>query len=623
MGVIFGLELTRVFNKRNSAILLLMLVLLLYFVNQGVLEYKNISSEKKVFLNFENSKLEGYFSWDQYGAWGFGIFYEPSPLLIFFNNSCSFSNIETNVDTTEIINISTPATGKNLFIKGNSKDFSSLIFILGSLFMLFMGFSNFYSDKMIQRIYGVKNIFKSIFSRIVILDIIFLVICFICLLFGFIRGVTFSYEQALLFFSYCLYLVALLDLFYFAGLLVSAIFKSNRIVVVLVVWILFVFVVPEISKIYLIKQAAQIASREKLNTKKIGVMMGFEKGVRQKLIEKLKKENIGKDEIRDFYKQNVLQFMNDGYILNKNMEAEFTTQVNDLVKDYEKRSILTPITYYNFLAGEMSSKGYHAYLDYVSYITEIRDQFIKFYINNRYNKFGKEIESFIKGEENIYKPESRLPRNFYFGLVLSIAYSLVLFIIFFLVMWRRFRCVPILSEVPKPTYTKGLSHFLLCRDTEYRDNVFRYLVKDDNIVGLDLVTPGDINLGSHPRKSIKMLSLIRGGNEPLALESLQRMGVEEAVLNKAHPSPELLKKIYSAVVFSSGDVIVINDFLRGESKEFEENFFEMLEAYKEQKSIIYLSTGMLSYSRNPEERFTKIESHLGYIEFDFEGASVR
>ena len=120
----------------------------LYFALSGVYEYRSSLKERENFVNFEKLRFKKYYTYDIYGVLGHQILHQYSPLSIFFDSSSFLKPIEASLDVTEIIKIATSKKGKSLFGEdGFFKGFSGLIFILGSLFTLFLGLNNFKTAK--------------------------------------------------------------------------------------------------------------------------------------------------------------------------------------------------------------------------------------------------------------------------------------------------------------------------------------------------------------------------------------------------------------------------------------------------------------------------------------------
>lgn len=134
-------ERRRLFGEKKNLIFLGFISLLsVYFVWSGLNEYRQFQAERKIFIKFEKEKISQIVTYAQYGSFGFRLLYEPSPLNLFFINSSVLQDVESNIDSLEAIKVESSFKGKKLFLKrGYFKDFAGILFIFGSLFMLYLG----------------------------------------------------------------------------------------------------------------------------------------------------------------------------------------------------------------------------------------------------------------------------------------------------------------------------------------------------------------------------------------------------------------------------------------------------------------------------------------------------
>jgi len=173
------MELKRLLTKKMVGILLFLLMLMAYFVQIGIDQYKSTVDNKEIFLDFEAKKVEQYINYNQYGTYGFRIFFMPSPLSVFFSNSSSISELTSIVDAGERLNIYNSFKGKALFSEklGGFKDFSGIMLLLGSLMFLYCGYEALI-HKDYLRFTGNLVGFRRLFLSIIISRFFFLVIFF-------------------------------------------------------------------------------------------------------------------------------------------------------------------------------------------------------------------------------------------------------------------------------------------------------------------------------------------------------------------------------------------------------------------------------------------------------------
>jgi hypothetical protein len=137
-------------------------------------------------------------------------------------------------------------------------------------------------------------------------------------------------------------------------------------------------------------------------------------------------------------KKFAIQFINSSYLVNTGLETKYLREVERVIAGHERQSVLFPTTYYQFVTGEVSGKGYYGYLDFMNYIMELRNRFIQFYLSRRYEEPEPPVESFVKNDDNIFRSRSRLPGSFRFGILATALYGVALFILAF---WRLRRLV--------------------------------------------------------------------------------------------------------------------------------------------------------------------------------------
>ncbi len=116
-------------------------------------------------------------------------------------------------------------------------------------------------------------------------------------------------------------------------------------------------------------------------------------------------------------KKFAVQFINSSYLVNTGLETKYLRDVERVIAGHERQSVLFPTTFYHFLTGEASGKGYYGYLDFMDYIMKLRNRFVQYYLKKRYESNDTVVESFVKNDENIFRARSRLPKTFWLGLL--------------------------------------------------------------------------------------------------------------------------------------------------------------------------------------------------------------
>jgi hypothetical protein len=322
-----------------------------------------------------------------------------------------------------------------LFAKrGYFQDVAGIPFIFGSLFMLYLGNLALVSLEhvrfMLGRLSLKKHYFLTTAARLFWLNLFFAVLGAGMYLFARLAGVNFSQSEMRLFLLYLLFLLALLDFFYLLGQLTAVLVRFRKIFFLwlFLIWFACVFFLPEINRISVFNKSTALESAEKVNLEKFRTLMAMEQKFRDFL-----KENpgISLDQIREMQKKFAVNFLKNSYLLNMGRETKYLHEVGKIVHSHERQSVVFPSTFYYFLIGEISSKGYYGYLDFMDYIMKLRNRFIEFYLQKRYESRDEKVESFVKGGENIFLARSQMPETFWLGLLITVCYGAAFFVLGF------------------------------------------------------------------------------------------------------------------------------------------------------------------------------------------------
>ena len=306
---IFKLEFFRIFNNKNSIIYLLMLfVVAMCFVNSGVSDYKDFLSGESDFKKYEQDKISRFRTYSQYAGYGFRVLFEPSPLSIFFEKDKLRQFLESNVDVSENSRVIMHVKGKALTVDRKQMDFAGILFFFGSLYMLYWGAANFKRDKFLKYIVLKENFLKSIYSRLVLLNLLFGIFFAMGYFLVLARGISFSALERSVFVYYSLFTLLFLTFFYMLGLLASVLFRERTVMISLLIWGILIIMLPEVG-------------RTVLNSKA--------------------------DEIPDFESENVwkplaIQYLKEGYKVNRKIEAAFNAGVLKTIHSVNRHSILLP-----------------------------------------------------------------------------------------------------------------------------------------------------------------------------------------------------------------------------------------------------------------------------------------
>ncbi|UCH92731.1 MAG: ABC transporter permease [Candidatus Aminicenantes bacterium] len=617
------LECRRIFgDKRNIIFFVIFIAIGIFFVYSGGVAYKNFLKEKEFFITHETNKVSLYVTYSHYGDYGFRVLCEASPLSIFFYNSVVFENLYSNIDMTEILDVNRSYKGRNLLLKkGFFKDLAGIFFLFGSLFMVYMGMTSYKSEKYFFR-------FGNIIIRLGILNMLFMLVLFILYHFPKIFHFHFSVHQGKIFFYFALYILLFLDFFYGAGLFIRVLSRKKQAttIYVFIFWFLSIAIIPEAMNIFLQKKSHLLPANEEHNITKLEEVMNFERKVQKAIagVNSLKRRN-------EICQEMAKDFLDTGYIKNSEIEKAINRHIQKVVREYEKALLIYPTSFYNYLSGEISAKGYHGYLGLVKYTLTLRHHFIKYYLKKRYESKDKTIVSFIKNDENIYYTTSYLPQSFPIASGLTFLYTIIIFTVSYVVLKRRIGRMP---KIEKPMYQfrKGNTYFVLCKNNRYRDNLFRCYQADANTVGIDNVKAEEVDPGVGLAQILTYFCKFSGVDEKKAMENLRLLGVED-IKAKTRRSrkqkeeeeipDEVILKIYCAVTTAgTHEIVVVKDFLKGKSREMERLFLNLITRLNAAaKIVVYLSSEIFLTSL-PFEGNIKIENYKSF-KIDPQAVSLR
>ncbi len=590
-------ESSRIFSRRNIMIFIFLLLISLYFVFLGIYDYKKVQENKKDFKILERQKIERFVNYGQYAAVGFRIMFQPSPLAVFFRNGYISKDLKTNIDATEIINIYDLKKGENIFSNtGNVNDFGGIIYLFASLWMLYLGFDTFRGRENFE-FFGRGYLFKTICSRLVLMDIMLAVLMGIPLGVALLMGIPFSGSDLNTFLHFCIFSLLFLDLLFLGGILIPLLtkFKKISLSLTLIFWFLVTLILPELVNTGIQRMATQIPSTEKLNLEKLQIMLGMEKNAKRTLREFMRDSTGNTEEVKQKAAQIISEFMNSGYIENIRKESQFHDQVKVAAAAFENFSSFFPGNYYLLLNSEISGKGYNDYIRFVDYILHLRDRFIRFYVHKRYAAGDPGIESFVQANENIYAAGAALPASFNKGTGILIGYLLLTIL---LIVVARQRNKP-LRAVKSPGITE--------EDVQKGKILFCLTAKEKkDLLIAALRGPADSLLEPYSQEAFVFNVTVecflnyacsqKRVEKSRALEFLESFQFSDLVYRWHRRLWELdeeaFKKLICAVVLAGADErVIVNDFIKGLSRNFEERFLQLLaDLSAAGKKIIYIST---------------------------------
>ncbi|MGD2092726.1 MAG: hypothetical protein PVH61_41550 [Candidatus Aminicenantes bacterium] len=604
---VLSFESKRFFIKKNFKIFLALFLLLVGLSYDGIRDYKATIDSIESFQETERQKASKFMNYTLYGTRGIRLLFVPGPFCVIFNDLAVYRGLIASVDSGEGLYIFSDLNGKELFSDSSGfLDFSGIIYLIGCLIAILYGYDVTRNQDYLNLLKEISNnnriVLSIVLSRIILLNLYLILLCFLSLLWFLINGIN-LFDVSFLYFI--LVLVLVISSFIAGGAVIGSIKnKGLKIGSLFIVPFVFLLLIPGVIKKVFYNEATNIKTIQKFEFEKLKVMMKFEKRAYDQ-IKIWKSGKVAPDEIKSL----VQSGQEIEYKELKGFEIYRIDMISRRVKAYHLVSSFFPTSFYNVTNRELSSKGFKNFIKFYQFTFNKKYDFIAFYIDRKFYKpFPKTgLEPFIKGDEDLFHSESQLPYFFWMGVFLTFLYFAVLLITLY-----RMQTKWIKEEKAKSVivdFNKGNPLFALCKNEKIKSDIFRYYQEQKTAACIDKITVDFHFNGVRADGVLKFLCQLAEAKEEKAIEYLSILGIED--LNTLKLGYEEILKFYAAVKIAQNGVefIVLNDFFKQETREFEEDFFKMLSALVDTSAqkILYLSCNMY-YPKKPLDESFKIDT---------------
>jgi hypothetical protein len=605
---IMGYESKKLFIRRNIIILAVLFILVAFLCWNGINDYNLIQENKKPFQELERKKVSMHLHYTFYGVRGVRLLYIPAPLSVMFNDSAVFPGMIAHVDTGEKLEISNSFKGKDLFSDSHGfMDFAGIMLLISSFLGLIYGWDATRSQKYLKLISDISGSPKPgvliTLTRIILLNLVFWVLCGLNLAWMLINGI---HPAGLYYLVYVLLLTLVITFFVAAGAVIGS-FKSKvaQFIIMPGGYFLLVLFIPWLILDGVYMEAKKgIQSIYDFEYQTFEYLMEFEKKGYEKLNGPWKS---GKEAAPDDLKAMIESSRESVYQKMKNCEDKRMSSIIKRIRTYQTLSAFFPTTLYLSNNKELSSKGFQNFVDFYHYAYDMKFKFVDFYL---YRKFWMPlpksgVEPFIKGDEDLFYGKSRLPHSFLLGLILAVIYIAALLVILYRMQTKKIK-----QENVKPVnvdFNKGNPLFALCKDEKIKSDIFQYYREQKTTACIDKITadfPYQLNglNGIKANEVFKFLCRLARANKEKAIKYLSILGIED--LKSLKLEEEAILKFYSAVKIAKNgvDCIVLDDFFKQKTREFETDFFKLLSALQASgQKILYLSCNMYYPKKSLDE----------------------
>jgi hypothetical protein len=588
---IFYFQLKQAVNKRNVLVFIVIAVILQVFLQVGKANYSDVLESKDTFQKQESQKASRYVHYGQYGSFGIWLKFIPHVNSILYFDTTS-DNLLCNVNSTYVFNTYTPVKGRRLFAnRSRFLNFSAMFFLFGVLACLVYGM-----DTMVRKDYlkFISNLTSSgkafwftVTARFIILFLAAIVLYAISVLpllvFDGINLFSTSFPV--------LFTIILVFLFFFSigcmvGLKES---QFTRTLILAAVYFLMVILLPWVMGLYSEISAKDLPSLIDFDARNFNVLMQEEENWGKKHVLPKANDNPSEEGIKDFKKG-----MRKMKKIFRSNEDSLKSESLAKIKAQQTINSLFPTLFYFSTCESSSSTGVDSYIDFQTYCQEKKDGFADYIIENSFpgknQPLPKKVENFIKGDEDLFFSKPKLPYNFWVGVFLTPFYAVILLFLTFAIHKKRMK-VRASAEAYRVEKENDSPLFVLCENISIKEDIFNYYQSQKASVCLKKVETSDFQFyGVKSLELLKHLCHLSGVDKQKALENLKQMGIKD--LSALPLCREITSKIIAAVKTAADfEVIVLNEFLKNESREFERDFFKLLMFLeKSGKKFFYLST---------------------------------
>ena len=582
-------------NKKLTVIFILLFLFSIASIYMGVDQYNSFQKDKENFVSFEAFIKTMFSSYNIYGAEGIRVFYDKSKLCIFYKVSAFKEISVSHFTTNDIIDMSNTIRGKSRFINEKKiiDGFGDIICLFGSLLMLYLGTTTFTGINHIKLYRRFKPLILSAFSRMLLSGLYFLFLFVMAYLLLKVMDITLSGIE----FKVYLYHSGLLVLYFWVGVMIAlfnALSKREEMKYFhgVIIWVLTAVVLPIVSFTYISFKANSIPPIESLNIDKFKFLIKSQKEVEKKIFEEAEKTNVELIKIAQKY---VKMFSSKFFPVNNLKEEKYIHKERIVIHEDERRSLLFPPTYHQFLSNEFSSDGNYGYLAFLDYTLKLKKDFFKFFLHKKYYERGKIVESFVKGDENVYKAEPFIPGSYFNGLGVLFLYGLVILLtclsrIRLLLKGRK------KEKKNRPAWKTENSQFYFkyLENDDDRQARTRSFETDPQVSCAAKIEFSNVEPGIDIHLMLTYWCLVRTVPLEQVDKNLFRLGVDLHNRENKYPEPDrvLLKKCYLALVLAEDhDLVVIDDVLKNEDRDFDRMARELIKILVAQgKTVVYLSS---------------------------------
>lgn len=438
---IFYLEFKRSCGKWHLVVALVFFFLLMAVAQVDMQEYKGELKEVEFSSQLERLKAGQFDRYTPYSVYGLRFVIMPTPLN-FLQVFRVYNELVSEVDTGSKLLVYESRKGNNITpdTAAGFLNFSGLLFLLGCILAVVYGYPCYRSEpylKYLCRLKVFNNVFFSILAaRLALFSLVILCILAGNVVLGWINGINIMGSHYL---WYAFMVLAVLNFFLFNGALFGALKNKTAGIALVVGMILLLDLLVPWLVIKTVKNISVSISEHQTQYNQLKILMAFEKmGIKK----------FGDVRTGDEFKKLVKSYLENQLKIQEDLESKHRQRIMEKIEKYQTLSVFFPSSFYLASTAEISGKGYNNYFAFYDFTAKKKRDFIIFYFQKEYFEEPKpgKVESFIKGDESIFRCSSSLPGNFLLGMVLLFLYMSGAVIVTYFIVYNR--VYPIKKKLP-------------------------------------------------------------------------------------------------------------------------------------------------------------------------------
>jgi hypothetical protein len=418
-----ALERKRFFYKWNLVAWLIILVLLFLAVNHRANEIIALPKKQQKFKEIQKKYFQKTRTYEIYSVYGIKVLFTPAAAVIFSGCNAVPRDLTLKFDSIVMLQIFNNYKGKSLargMFQGR-RGFAGIVLNLVTILALWYGFTSMQTReylKFLCQIRSKRRIFWSVVvSRFILFSAAFLLINGILYAYVRTRGIAFTAGDHAGLLGNLAAALVMLGVFFAVGVLFGSRGASALSYILLFIsWYVLVSAVPGALGSWAEKNFPGTIEDYQTELENFETLVEFE-GYCEKIAGSFNRSQIDierkfAEEYRDIYVKSIHA-----------REGELKSRIESNIDTLGMLSILCPTTFYMNTSNEVSSRGYLNFIDFYQYGREMKQKFVRFYIDRTFYNDPKVLVSFIKGSEDIFVGRSRLPNYFVHAILLNLFYA--------------------------------------------------------------------------------------------------------------------------------------------------------------------------------------------------------